>query len=104
MDAPASAAPNVRRAALAFIFVTAVLDIVAMGIVIPFPTQQVMDDELAIQLWELVMAGEIGTPEYRRLDAEISRRKALAEKHGLTWFQPTAAVIAQFTPKKQGKK
>ena len=50
-----------------------------MGIVIPFPTKQVMDDELAIQLWELVMAGEIGTPEYRRLDAEISRRKALAE-------------------------
>lgn len=49
-----------------------------MGIVIPFPTQQVMDDELAIQLWELVMAGEIGTPEYRRLDAEISRRRALA--------------------------
>ena len=27
--------PKVRRAALAFIFVTAVLDIVAMGIVIP---------------------------------------------------------------------
>lgn len=50
-----------------------------MGIVIPFPTRQVMDDELAIQLWELVMAGQIGTPEYRRLDAEISRRKAMAE-------------------------
>jgi hypothetical protein len=50
-----------------------------MGIVIAFPTKQVMDDELAIQLWELVMAGQIGTPEYRRLDAEISRRKALAE-------------------------
>lgn len=49
-----------------------------MGIVIPFPTKQVMDDELAVQLWELVMAGEIGTPEYRRLDAEINRRKAMA--------------------------
>ncbi|MFY2764732.1 hypothetical protein [Arenimonas sp. MALMAid1274] len=48
-----------------------------MGIVIPFPTKQVMDDELAIRLWELVMAGEIGTPEYRRVDAEISRRKAM---------------------------
>ncbi|MBP6596822.1 MAG: hypothetical protein KA196_04850 [Arenimonas sp.] len=47
-----------------------------MGIVIPFPTKQVMDDELAVQLWELVMAGQIGTAEYRRLDAEISRRKA----------------------------
>jgi hypothetical protein len=47
-----------------------------MGIVIPFPTKQVMDDELAIRLWELVMAGEIGSAEYRRLDAEINRRKA----------------------------
>ncbi|HEX5694214.1 MAG TPA: hypothetical protein VFY00_06310 [Arenimonas sp.] len=47
-----------------------------MGIVIPFPTKQVMDDELAIQLWELVMAGDIGSAEYRRLDAEISRRRA----------------------------
>lgn len=50
-----------------------------MGIVIAFPTKQVMDDELAVKLWELVMAGQIGTPEYRRLDAEISRRKAMAE-------------------------
>ena len=50
-----------------------------MGIVIPFPPKPVLDDELAIQLWELVMAGEIGTPEYRRLDAEISRRRAQRE-------------------------
>jgi len=50
-----------------------------MGIVIAFPTKQVMDDELASQLWELVMAGQIGTPQYRRLDAEISRRKAMVE-------------------------
>lgn len=49
-----------------------------MGIVIPFPAKKVLDDELATQLWDLVMAGQIGTPEYRRLDAEISRRKALA--------------------------
>jgi len=49
-----------------------------MGIVIPFPTKQVLDDELAVQLWELVMAGQIGTPEYRRLDAEISRRRDMA--------------------------
>ena len=47
-----------------------------MGIVIPFPTRQVMDNELAIRLWELVMAGEVGSAEYRRLDAEINRRKA----------------------------
>ena len=49
-----------------------------MGIVIPFPTRQVMDNELAIRLWELVMAGEVGSAEYRRLDAEINRRKAQA--------------------------
>ena len=30
------------------------------------------------RIWDLVMAGQIGTPEYRRLDAEISRRKALS--------------------------
>ena len=48
-----------------------------MGIVIPFPTKQVMDDELAIRLWELVMAGEIGSSEYRRLDAEINRRRTI---------------------------
>lgn len=47
-----------------------------MGIVIPFPTKQVMDDELATRLWELVMSGEIGSAEYRRLDAEINRRRA----------------------------
>lgn len=49
-----------------------------MGIVIPFPTRQVLDDELATRLWELVMAGEIGTAEYRRLDAEISRRRSMS--------------------------
>lgn len=47
-----------------------------MGIVIPFPTKQVMDDELATRLWELVMSGDIGSAEYRRLDAEINRRRA----------------------------
>jgi len=30
--------------------------------------------------------------------------KALATKHGLIWFQPSAAMIDQFKPKKQGKK
>ncbi len=49
-----------------------------MGTVIPFPTRPVMDDELAIQLWELVMEGRIGTPEYRRLDEEVKRRRALS--------------------------
>lgn len=51
-----------------------------MGIVIPFPTRQVIDDELATQLWELVMEGRIGSAEYRRLDAEIKRRRDLSAR------------------------
>ena len=49
-----------------------------MGIVIPFPTRPVIDEQIAIRLWELVLAGEVGSAEYRRLDAELTRRKALA--------------------------
>lgn len=46
-----------------------------MGIVVPFPTRPLMDEQLAARLWELVMAGQIGTPEYRRLDAELTLRR-----------------------------
>lgn len=35
MDAPAPAAPTVRRAALAFIFVTVLVDVLAFGLIIP---------------------------------------------------------------------
>ena len=49
-----------------------------MGIVIPFPTRPVIDEQIAVRLWELVLAGEVGSAEYRRLDAELTRRKALA--------------------------
>lgn len=35
MDAPVSAAPTVRRAALAFIFVTVLVDVMAFGLIIP---------------------------------------------------------------------
>jgi hypothetical protein len=49
-----------------------------MGIVIPFPTRPAMDSELAIRLWELVLAGDVGSAEYRRLEGEIKRRKAQA--------------------------
>jgi len=59
-----------------------------MGIVIPFPTRQVLDDELAVQLWELVMAGEIGSPEYRRLDAEIKRRRAEPARRAVASARP----------------
>jgi hypothetical protein len=35
------------------------------------------DDELATQLWKLVMAGERGSDEFMRIDAEIHRRMSL---------------------------
>ena len=35
MDAPSSAVPRVRRAALAFIFVTVLVDVMAFGLIIP---------------------------------------------------------------------
>jgi hypothetical protein len=54
-----------------------------MGIVIPFPTRPVVDEQLAIRLWELVMAGEIGSAEYRRIDAEINRRRGMQARHPL---------------------
>jgi hypothetical protein len=36
----------------------------------------VPDDELAIQLWELTMAGDRGSDAFMRIDAEIHRRKS----------------------------
>ena len=49
-----------------------------MGVVIPFPTRPVVDEQIAIRRWELVLAGEVGSAEYRRLDAELVRRRAMA--------------------------
>jgi hypothetical protein len=34
------------------------------------------DEELAIQLWELAMAGDRGSDAFMRIDAEIHRRKS----------------------------
>lgn len=42
-------------------------------------------------------------PWNRRDPVNVSG-SALASKHGLKWFAPTASEIAKFTPKKQGKK
>lgn len=40
---------------------------------------------------------------WNRVDPLQINGKSLAEKHGLKWFQPTAAVITQFTPGRQGR-
>lgn len=41
---------------------------------------------------------------WNRADPLQINGKALADKHGLKWFQPSAAVIAQFTPGRQGRR
>lgn len=41
---------------------------------------------------------------WNRADPLQINGKALAERHGLTWFQPSAAVITQFTPGRQGRR
>lgn len=59
-----------------------------MGIVIPFPTRPLVDEQIAVRLWELVLAGEVGSDEYRRLDAELGRRRALAPTRRATGTRP----------------
>ena len=59
-----------------------------MGVVIPNFTKPIMDDELAIQLWELVMAGEIGSARYQQLDAEISRSRQAMPRREATAGRP----------------
>jgi hypothetical protein len=47
-----------------------------MATVTRFPIHQLPTDELEIQLWELVMAGERGSDAFVRIDAEIRRRNS----------------------------
>lgn len=37
------------------------------------------DDEIAVQLWELVMSGQRGSKEYQRLETIRSRRLSLSD-------------------------
>lgn len=41
---------------------------------------------------------------WNRADPRTIDGKALAEKHGLTWFQPTQAVVDAFRPARQGRR
>ena len=41
-----------------------------------FPIDHLPDEELAIQLWELTMAGERGSDSFLRIEAEIRRRSS----------------------------
>jgi hypothetical protein len=47
-----------------------------MATVSRFPIDHLPDEELAIQLWELDMAGECGSDAFMRIDAEICRRNS----------------------------
>jgi N-acetyl-anhydromuramyl-L-alanine amidase AmpD len=40
---------------------------------------------------------------WNRVDPLKVLGKPLAEKHGLSWFEPTAAVVEQFRPRRQGR-
>lgn len=41
---------------------------------------------------------------WNRADPRAINAMALAQTHGLIWFQPSAAVINQFTPGRQGRR
>jgi hypothetical protein len=63
------------------------------------------DDELAIQLWELAMAGDRGSDAFMRIDAEIHRRKSRGCALRLETVTPSApkssppVFLGSFTPK-----
>jgi hypothetical protein len=53
-----------------------------MATIIPFPQDDVADDELAIQLWELTMAGERSSDAFMRIDSQLHRRSLLGTHRG----------------------
>ena len=55
------------------------------------------DDELATQLWELVMAGKRGSDAFMRIDAEIHRR--MSSRCALRLETIVPSTIAPSTPK-----
>lgn len=49
-----------------------------MSSVTAFPTTQISDETLVSRLFDMTLAGEDGTEEFQRLDAECQRRLASA--------------------------
>ena len=47
-----------------------------MATVTRLPIDRVPKDELMVQLWELVMAGERGSDAFMRIDAQIRRENS----------------------------
>lgn len=50
-----------------------------MGIVIPFPNKPRTEAHLVVRLWELVASGQRDSEAYRCLEAEIRRRRSMAD-------------------------
>ena len=50
-----------------------------MGVVVPFPHLPRIEAQLVVRLWELVASGQRESEAYRCLEAEIRRRRAMAD-------------------------
>jgi hypothetical protein len=62
-----------------------------MGTVTELPLNRVSNEELAIQLWELTMAGERDSDAFRRIDAEMRGRNSHQRELRLATVTPHAS-------------
>ena len=51
-----------------------------MGTVTRLPLNRLSDDELGVQLWELMMAGERNSHAFQCIEAEMRSRKLLQQE------------------------
>jgi hypothetical protein len=67
-----------------------------MGTVTRLPLQNLSDDELSVQLWELVMAGQRSSHEFQCIEAEMRSRKLLKTELRLaTSYAPVRRYSAE---------
>lgn len=68
-----------------------------MGTVTELPLNRVSNEELAIQLWELTMAGQRDSDAFRKIDAEMRGRNSHQRELRLATVTPHHAS-SQKTP------
>lgn len=61
-----------------------------MATIIPFPIEHVADDELAVRLWELAMAGERGSDAFMHIKSQLRRRSASGPRAAGTACDPSS--------------
>ena len=67
-----------------------------MGNVTRIPLQNLSDDELSVQLWELIMAGERSSHAFQCIEAEMRSRKLLnTEPRLATSYAPARRYSAE---------